>query len=113
MYQKHAFYKARIIITDKRNQDYYYIIRRLDMSDNIDTSAIIERPVYTKDEEYVGVVEDIDKEEQQEGTGNLIIRGNLDLRKYSIPRKFVVSFDDEKLLLDMTRDDFINYAMEK
>jgi sporulation protein YlmC with PRC-barrel domain len=79
------------------------------MSDNIDTSAIIERPVYTKDEEYVGVVEDIDKEQQ--GTSNLIIRGNLDLRKYSIPRKFIVSFDDEKLLLDMTRDDFINYAM--
>jgi|GraSoiStandDraft_9_1057307.scaffolds.fasta_scaffold259853_1 sporulation protein YlmC with PRC-barrel domain len=79
------------------------------MSDNIDTSAIIERPVYTKDEEYVGVVEDIDKEQQ--GTGNLIIRGDLDLRKYSIPRKFIVSFDDEKLLLDMTRDDFINYAM--
>jgi sporulation protein YlmC with PRC-barrel domain len=51
------------------------------MSDNIDTSAIIERPVYTKDEEYVGVVEDIDKEQQ--GIGNLIIRGNLDLRKYS------------------------------
>ena len=79
------------------------------MSDNIDTSAIIERPVYTKDEEYVGVVEDIDKEQQW--TSNLIIRGNLDLRKYSIPRKFIVSFDDEKLLLDMTRDDFINYAM--
>ena len=79
------------------------------MSDNIDTSAIIERPVYTKDEEYVGVVEDIDKEQQ--GAGNLIIRGNLDLRKYSIPRKFIVSFDDEKLLLDMTRDGFINYAI--
>ena len=78
------------------------------MSDNIDTSAI-ERAVYTKDEEYVGVVEDIDKEQQ--GAGNLIIRGNLDLRKYSIPRKFIVSFDDEKLLLDMTRDDFINYAI--
>ena len=79
------------------------------MSDNIDTSAIIERAVYTKDEEYVGVVEDIDKEQQ--GAGNLIIRGNLDLRKYSIPRKFIVSFDDEKLLLDMTRDGFINYAI--
>jgi sporulation protein YlmC with PRC-barrel domain len=79
------------------------------MSDNIDTSAIIERAVYTKDEEYVGVVEDIDKEQQ--GAGNLIIRGNLDSRKYSIPRKFIVSFDDEKLLLDMTRDDFINYAI--
>ena len=47
------------------------------MSDNIDTSAIIERPVYTKDEEYVGVVEDIDKEQQQEGTGNLIIRSEV------------------------------------
>ena len=40
---------------------------------NIDTAAIIERPVYTKDQEYIGVVEDIDKEQQQQ-TGNLIIR---------------------------------------
>jgi sporulation protein YlmC with PRC-barrel domain len=77
------------------------------MSD-IDTSAIIERPVYTKDEQYVGVVEDIDKEQE---TGNLIIRGSLDLKKYSVPRKFIVNFYDGKLLLDMTRDDFIDYVI--
>jgi sporulation protein YlmC with PRC-barrel domain len=77
------------------------------MSD-IDTSAIIERPVYTKDEQYVGVVEDIDKEQ---GTGNLIIRGSLDLKKFSVPQKFIVNFYDGKLLLDMTRDDFIDYII--
>ena len=76
------------------------------MSDIDDTSAIIERPVYTKDEQYVGVVEDIDKEQ-----GNLIIRGSLDLKKFSVPRKFIVNFYDGKLLLDMTRDDFINYEI--
>jgi sporulation protein YlmC with PRC-barrel domain len=77
------------------------------MSD-IDISAIIERPVYTKDEQYVGVVEDIDKEQ---GIGNLIIRGSLDLKKFSVPQKFIVNFYDGKLLLDMTRDDFIDYVI--
>jgi sporulation protein YlmC with PRC-barrel domain len=76
---------------------------------NIDTGAIIQRPVYTKDEEYIGVVEDIDKEQQQ--TGNLIIRGSLDLRKYSVPRKFIISFYGGKVLLDMPRDDFIHYGI--
>jgi hypothetical protein len=66
--------------------------------------------VYTKDDQYVGVVEDIDKEDEDK-IGNLIIRGNLDLRKYSVPRKFIVNFYDGKLLLDMTRDDFINYQI--
>jgi sporulation protein YlmC with PRC-barrel domain len=80
------------------------------MSDDIDTSAIIERPVYTKDDQYVGVVQDIDKEEADK-IGNLIIRGNLDLRKYSVPRKFIVNFYDGKVLLDITRDDFINYEI--
>jgi sporulation protein YlmC with PRC-barrel domain len=74
------------------------------MSD-IDTAAIIELPVYTKNEEYIGVVDDIDMEE-----GNLIIRGSLDLRKYSVPRKFIISFYNGKVLLDMTRDDFIQYG---
>ena len=77
------------------------------MSD-IDISAIIERPVYTKNEQYVGVVEDIDKEQ---GIGNLIIRGSLDLKKFSVPQKFIVNFYDGKLLLDMTRDDFIDYVI--
>jgi sporulation protein YlmC with PRC-barrel domain len=34
------------------------------MSSDIDTGAIIERPVYTKDDQYVGVVQDIDKENE-------------------------------------------------
>jgi sporulation protein YlmC with PRC-barrel domain len=80
------------------------------MSDDIDMAAIIERPVYTKDDQYVGVIQDVDKENEDK-IGNLIIRGNLDLRKYSIPRNFVVNFYDGKVLLDMTRDDFITYEI--
>lgn len=76
------------------------------MSNNIDTSSIIERSVYTKDEFYVGVVDSIDK---TKGRNNLIIRGKMDLRKYSIPWEFIVSFYDGRLLLDITRDDFIQY----
>ena len=68
-------------------------------------------PVYTKEDEdhAVGVVEDIEGE-----TGNLIVRGNLDLSKYSVPRDMVVSIDQitDKLVLDMTRDDFIEYEKE-
>jgi hypothetical protein len=56
------------------------------------------------------LIEDIDKEVKDK-IGNLIIRGNLDLRKYSVPRKFIVNFYEGKLLLDMTRDDFINYQI--
>lgn len=78
------------------------------MSNNIDTSAIIERPVLTKDESYVGVVESIDKAQDMV---NLIIRGKMGLRKYSIPSKFIVSFYDGRLLLDMSRDDFIQYEI--
>jgi sporulation protein YlmC with PRC-barrel domain len=44
------------------------------MSNDIDTAALIERPVYTKDDQYVGVVEDIDKENEDK-IGNLIIKG--------------------------------------
>jgi sporulation protein YlmC with PRC-barrel domain len=78
------------------------------MSNNIDTSSIIERPVYTKDESYVGVVDSIDKTQEMD---NLIIRGKMDLRKYSIPRKFIVSFYDGRLLLDMTIGDFTQYEI--
>jgi hypothetical protein len=80
------------------------------MSDptGLPTTPLIGLPVCTKeDEDYmVGVVEDIESE-----TGNLIIRGNLDLRKYSVPRNTVVNIDQStnKLVLDMTRDDFIEY----
>ncbi len=68
-------------------------------------------PVCTKEDEdhIVGVVEDIESE-----TGNIIIRGNLELRKYSVPRNMIVSADQNtnKLILDMTRDDFIEYEKE-
>ena len=64
--------------------------------------------VYTKENEdhAVGVVEDIESK-----TGNLIIRSNLDLRKYSILRNSIVNIDQNtnKLVIDMTRDDFIEY----
>ena len=72
------------------------------------TAPLIGLPVYTKEEEdyVVGVVEDIESE-----TGNLIIRGSLDLRKYSVPRNTVINIDQstDRLVLDMTRDDFIEY----
>jgi hypothetical protein len=67
--------------------------------------------VCTKEEEdhIVGVVEDIESH-----SGNLIIRGNLDLRRYSVPQDTIVSIDGatDKILLDMTRDDFIKYEKE-
>ena len=72
------------------------------------TTPLTGLPVCTKEDEdhIVGVVEDIESE-----TGNLIIRGNLELRKYSVPRNMIVSADQStnKLILDMTRDDFIEY----
>ena len=64
--------------------------------------------VCTKENEdhIVGVVEDVESE-----TGNLIIRGSLDLRKYSVPQSTIVTIDQntDKIILDMTRDDFIEY----
>lgn len=77
------------------------------MSDPNDT-PITGLSVFTKEDEdhSVGVVEEI-----EQGTGSLIIRGNLDLRRYSVPRDVVVGVDptNDKLILDMTRDDFIEY----
>jgi hypothetical protein len=68
-------------------------------------------PVCTKeDEDYVvGVVESVEGK-----SGNLIIRGNLDLRKYSVPIDAVVNLDQigDRLVLDMTRDDFIEYEKQ-
>jgi len=61
------------------------------------------------DEDYsLGVVEDVDNE-----TGNLIIRGNLDLRSYSVPQNRIVSIDQAngKIIFDMTQDDFINHEI--
>ncbi|MDQ3848310.1 MAG: PRC-barrel domain-containing protein [Thermoproteota archaeon] len=67
---------------------------------------LLERPVYTKDDEYVGAVEDLDNE-----NGKLIIRGRNDMRSYSIPASFMVNADNGRVLLDMARDDFIEYEV--
>ncbi len=65
--------------------------------------------VYTKDDEDhpVGIVEDVDE------TGNLlIIRGNADSKEYVVPKNAVVNVDKgyDRILIYMTRDDFIKYA---
>jgi sporulation protein YlmC with PRC-barrel domain len=67
---------------------------------------LIERPVYTKDEDYVGVVEDIDNE-----NGKVVVRGRYEMRTYSVPKSFVINTDNGKVLLDMARDDFIEYEV--
>ena len=67
---------------------------------------LLERPVYTKDDEYVGAVEDLDNE-----NGKLIIRGRNDMRSYSIPASSMVNADNGRVLLDMARDDFIEYEV--
>jgi hypothetical protein len=67
---------------------------------------LLERPVYTKDEDYVGVVEDMDNE-----NGKLVVRGRNEMRTYSVPLSFIVNTDNGKVLLDMARDDFIEYEV--
>ncbi|MDQ3968076.1 MAG: hypothetical protein M3275_06740 [Thermoproteota archaeon] len=67
---------------------------------------LLERPVQTKDDDYVGVVEDIDNENRK-----LLVRGRNDMRTYSVPISFVVNTDNGKVLLDMARDDFIGYEV--
>lgn len=67
---------------------------------------LLERPVYTKDDEYVGVIEDLDNE-----NGKLVVKGRNDMRTYSVPASFMVNWDDGKVLLDMVRDDFIEYEV--
>jgi hypothetical protein len=67
---------------------------------------LVEKPVHTKDDEYVGVVEDIDNEKAK-----LVVRGRNDMRTYSVPISFVIKTDDGKVLLDMARDDFIEYEV--
>jgi hypothetical protein len=78
---------------------------------SVDSSSInlIGFSVYTKENEdhAVGIVEDIDK------TGNLlIIRGRIDSKEYSVPKNTVINVDksSDKIVLYMTRDDFIKYA---
>ena len=67
---------------------------------------LLERPVYTKDEDYVGVVEDIDNE-----NGKVVIRDRNEMRTYSVPKSFVINTDNGKVLLDMARDDFLEYEV--
>lgn len=55
----------------------------------------------------LGRVEDTDE------TGNLlIIRGSIDSKEYSVPKNIVINVDksSDKIVLYMTRDDFIKYA---
>jgi ribosomal 30S subunit maturation factor RimM len=55
----------------------------------------------------LGIVEDIDV------TGNLlIIRGSVDSKEYSVPKNNVVDIDksSNKIMIQMTREDFIKYA---
>jgi hypothetical protein len=52
------------------------------------------------------VVEDIDNEK-----GKLVVRGRNDMRTYSVPMSFVIKTEDGKVLLDMARDDFIEYEV--
>jgi hypothetical protein len=55
----------------------------------------------------LGIVEDTDE------TGNLlIIRGRIDSKEYSVPKNTVINLDksSDKIVLYMTRDDFIKYS---
>ena len=55
----------------------------------------------------LGIVEDADE------TGNLlIIRGRIDSKEYSVPKNTVINVDksSDKIVLYMTRDDFIKYT---
>jgi hypothetical protein len=77
------------------------------MSEN-DPESIVDTPVYTKDKEYVGIIQDIDGK-----NGNLIIKGKLELRKFSVPRTMVVDSANinNEVILDMTQDDLFNYEI--
>jgi PRC-barrel domain len=77
------------------------------MSEN-DPESIVDTPVYTKDEEYIGIIQDIDGK-----NGNLIIKGKLELRKFSVPRTMVVDSANinNEVILDMTQDDLFNYEI--
>ena len=67
---------------------------------------LLERPVYTKDDDYVGVIEDLDNENSK-----LVVRGRNEMRTYSVPVSFLVNSDNGRVLLDMGRDDFIEYEV--
>jgi hypothetical protein len=79
------------------------------MSMNSSSTNLTGLSVYTKEDEArpVGVVEDVDQ------TGNLlIIRGIVDSREHVVPKNAVVNVDEssDKIVIYMTRDDFIKYA---
>ena len=61
------------------------------------------------EDQALGVVLDVDNE-----NGNLIIRGNMDLRTFSIPQSAVAVVDQEspKIVLDISRDDFIEHEVQ-
>jgi hypothetical protein len=55
----------------------------------------------------LGIIEDTNE------TGNLlIIRGRIDSKEYSVPKDTVINVDksSDKIVLYMTRDDFIKYS---
>ena len=85
------------------------MLRQEQMSVNSSSTNITGLSVYTKEDEDhpVGIIEDVDE------TGNLlIIRGSIDSREYSVPRNTVIDVDksSNKVVLYMTRDDFIKCA---
>lgn len=49
---------------------------------------LLERPIYTKDDVYVGVVDDIDNENINNENGKLIVRDRNDLWTHSVSVSF-------------------------
>jgi hypothetical protein len=85
------------------------MLKQKQMSANSSSTNFTGLSVYTKEEEDypVGIVEDVDQ------TGNLlIIRGSRDSKEYLVPKNAVVNVDrsHNKVVIYMTRDDFIKYA---
>jgi hypothetical protein len=71
------------------------------MSEN-DPESIVDTPLYTKDEEYIGIIQDIDGK-----NGNSIIKGKLELRNFSVLGNMVVDSANinNQAILDMAQDD--------
>lgn len=77
------------------------------MHDDKDPERWIGCEVVDTNGNTLGIVENVDK------TGNLlIIRGRIDSKEYSVPKNTVINVDksSDKIVLYMTRDDFIKYA---
>ena len=89
------------------NIKYYAKIRANVRRFIIDQSYRFFRIYQGNEDHPVGRVEDVDE------TGNLlIIRGSIDSKEYSVPKNTVINVDksSDKIVLYMTRDDFIKYA---